>query len=61
MSLMYGIVRVYGAAGHGKGVVDAMSVFGVKTLLRTAIIKTDANFSNSMAIVDFFVQSKRRR
>ena len=24
------IVRVYGAAGHGKGLIDAMSSFGVK-------------------------------
>ena len=27
------IIQVYGAAGHGKGMIDAMSSFGVKSIL----------------------------
>ena len=32
------IIRIYGAAGHGKGVIDAMSSFGVKSILKKDII-----------------------
>ena len=28
------IVRIYGAAGHGKGLIDSMSSFGCKSILR---------------------------
>ena len=28
------IARLYGAAGHGKGLIDTMSSFGVKSILR---------------------------
>ena len=28
------IIRTYGASGHGKGVIDAMSSFGAKNILR---------------------------
>ena len=31
------IIRIYGASGHGKGLIDAMSVFGVKAILRRDI------------------------
>ena len=26
------IIRIYGAAGHGKGLIDAMSSFGIKAI-----------------------------
>ena len=32
------IIRTYGAAGHGKGTIDAMSSFGVKNILRKDIV-----------------------
>ena len=32
------IVRIFGAAGHGKGLIDAMSSFGVKAILRRDIV-----------------------
>ena len=32
------IIRTYGAAGHGKGTIDAMSSFGVKNVLRRDIV-----------------------
>ena len=35
------IIRIYGAAGHGKGLIDAMSHFGVKSILRRDVIGLD--------------------
>ena len=32
------ILRIYGAAGHGKGLIDSKSSFGVKGILRRDII-----------------------
>ena len=32
------IIRIYGAASHGKGLIDAISSFGVKTILRRDIV-----------------------
>ena len=32
------IIRIYGAAGHGKGLIDAMSHFGIKSILRRDVI-----------------------
>ena len=32
------IIRIYGAAGHGKGLIGAMSSFGVKVILKRDII-----------------------
>ena len=47
------IGRIYGAAGHGKGLIDAMSSFGVKGILRRDIIGNDEWFSNSDEICDY--------
>ena len=41
------IVRLYGAAGHGKGLIDAMSSFGVKSILRKDIVTGDVWYRNS--------------
>ena len=38
--MQYRIIRIYGAAGHGKGMVDAMSSYGVKSILHWNIIGT---------------------
>ena len=46
------IVRLFGAAGHGKGLVDAMSSFCVKAILRRDIISKNDWFSTSQEIVD---------
>ena len=40
------VLVYYGVNGHGKGLVDAMSGFGVKTILRRAIV-TDNFYSNT--------------
>ena len=34
-------IRTYGAAGHGNGVIDTMSSFGVKNILRKDIVPVD--------------------
>ena len=46
------IIRIYGAAGHGKGLIDAMSSFGVKSILRQNIIANDWWFNNSSDICE---------
>ena len=35
------IIRIYGAAGHGKGLIDAMSSFVVKSILRRDVVGLD--------------------
>ena len=46
------IVRVYDNAGHGKGLIDAMSSFGVKSILRGDIVALDNWFANNLDIVN---------
>ena len=46
------IIRTYGAAGHGKGVTDAMSIFGVKNILCHNIVTQDMFFNASEDICD---------
>ena len=41
------IVYAYGASGHGKGLVDSMSSFGVKNILRRGIVGNDDWWKNS--------------
>ena len=45
------IIRTYSADGHGKGVIDAMSSFGVKNILD--IVTHDVFFNNSAEIADY--------
>ena len=47
------IIRTYSAAGHGKGVIDAMSSFGAKNILRKDIVIHDVFFINSAEIVHY--------
>ena len=49
-----GIIRTYGAAGHGKGAIDGMSSFGVKNVLRKDIVTHNVVFYKSEEIVDYF-------
>ena len=55
------IIRIYGAAGHGKGLVNAMSGFGVKSALRRDIITNGQLFQSSSEIRDYlqFLGAKR--
>ena len=47
------LVRVYGGAGHGKGLVDSMSAFGVKNILRGAIYGEDEWWDNSLQMTEY--------
>ena len=47
------IIRLHGAAGHGKGLIDAMSSFGVKSILRRDIVGLDVWFGNSKEMCDY--------
>ena len=52
------IIRTYGAAGHGKGAIDAMSTFGAKNILRNDIITKDVFFNDSYRIVNYLATKK---
>ena len=43
----------YGEAGHGRGLVDAMSSFGCKKILNQAIICEDVWFKDAMEMTEF--------
>ena len=47
------VVVYYGVSGHGKGLVDAMSGFGVKGPLRREVITSNFNYSNASDIHQF--------
>ena len=47
------IIWFYGIPGHGKGLQDAMSFFGCKGPLRSAVLTTDRWFSCAADMVDF--------
>ena len=47
------IIRTYGAAGHGKGAIDAMSSFSVKNILRKDIVTQDVFFNNFCDMVEY--------
>ena len=47
------VVVYYGVLGHGKGLVDAMSGFGVKGPLRREVITSNFNYSNASDIHQF--------
>ena len=49
------IIRIYGAAGHGKGLIDAMSIFGVKAILRRDIVSHDCLFESSNDICEYLL------
>ena len=56
------IIFYYGIAGHGKGLVDAMSGWGVKTL-RVVITTKDFYYSSSKEVCDYLkenTESKNR-
>ena len=55
------IIRIYGAAGHGKGVIDAMSSSAVKPILKRDIIGLDVWFSDSRNICEYLDMCKDPR
>ena len=51
------VIVYYGVKGHGKGLVDAMSGFGVKTPLRRAIVTSDVFFDSAEKVWKYFSES----
>ena len=47
------IVSFYGTSGHGQGLVDAMSCFGVKAPIRRAVLTEDLSYRNAKYIFDY--------
>ena len=47
------IIVYYGVSGHGKGLVDAMSAFGVKSPLRRAVVTQDFKYNCANDIKNF--------
>ena len=52
------IIGIYGAAGHGKGLIDAMSSFDVKSILKKDIIGLDVWFGDSRDIYEYLDMRK---
>ena len=47
------VVWCYGVSGHGKGLVNAMSGFGVKSPLRKAVVTEDVFYDNANDILTY--------
>ena len=47
------VIAYYGASGHGKGLVDAMSGFGVKGPLKRAVILKNFSYRSAEHIHGF--------
>ena len=47
------IVSFYGTSSHEKGLVDAMSSFRVKALIRRAVLTKDFSYRNAKDIFDY--------
>ena len=47
------VILYYGVEGHGKGLVDAMSSFGVKQPIRKEIVTSDFWYRNATELVSF--------
>ena len=48
-----GIIRIFGAAGHGKGFINTMSSFGAKSILRRDIVAFEVWFADSKEICSY--------
>lgn len=46
-------MRIYGATGHGKGLIDAMSSFCAKAVLRQDIVTKYISFQSRSEICDY--------
>ena len=47
------IIRIYGGAGHGKGFIDSMSTFGVKSIVRRDVVGLDHWFADSKEMCQY--------
>ena len=46
----------YGISGHGKGLVDGMRAFGVKNVLRKAIVTENLSYHNTSDIYNYLMK-----
>ena len=46
------VIVYYGASGHGKGLVDAMSAFGVKRPMLKAVLTQNFKYNSAKDILD---------
>ena len=47
------VIHIYRAAGHGKGLIDAVSSFGVKAILRRDIVSHDCWLESNNDICEY--------
>lgn len=47
------IINIYRTTGHGKGLIDVISGFAVKSVLRRYIVTQDYRFQNSSEICEY--------
>ena len=47
------IIRTYGAAGNGKGAIDTMSSFGVKSIVKKDLVTHDVLCNNSCDMAEY--------
>lgn len=52
---MKSVIVYYGVSDHGKGLVDAMSGFGVKGSLQRAVTTSNLDYSDSIEIYNFLI------
>ena len=50
------VIVYYGVSGHGKGLVDAMSAFGVKNPIRRAVWVEDFSYKKAVDIYNYLTQ-----
>ena len=55
------IISISGAAGHGKGLIDAMSSFGAKSILRRDIVAFDVWFADSKEVCSYLTNRTDER
>ena len=55
------IIRIFGATGHGKGLIGAMSNFGPKSILRRDIVAFDLWFADSKEICSYLTDRTDER
>ena len=50
------VIAYYGVSGHRKGLVDAMSAFGVKNLIQRAVWVEDFSYKKAVDIYNYLTQ-----
>ena len=51
------VIVYYGVSGYGKGLVDAISEFGVKSPLRRAVITSNFCYGHCLDIYNYLIET----